>query len=69
MKKEKIIRNYNRDSLQQASIFHHNRKKASPMQIVGISRQQLDMTDFKLPHINNPSAEKENSLATKYSTA
>ena len=69
MKKEKINRSYNRDSLQKASIFHHNRKKASPIQIVGISRQQLDMTDFKLPHINNPSPEKQNYAATKYSTA
>ena len=69
MKKVTINRSYNRDSLQQASIFHHNRKKASPVQIVGISRKQLDMTDFKLPYINNPSAEKESSHATKYSTA
>ena len=69
MKKEKINRSYNRDNLQHSSIFHHNRKRASPMRVVGISRQQLDMTDFKLPEINNPSAEKQNGPTTKYPTA
>ena len=42
-----------RDKPRQSSIFHANRKNASPSAATGLGRYHLDITDFKLPTINS----------------